>query len=70
VFTSFVLSVGHATQWGQVKKKSLKEKTKSTGRAEGAPTGTRGRGRGTERGAERGTRGRGGSSGCGRGTDL
>ena len=65
-----MLRVGHATQWGQVKKKSLKDKTKATGRPEGAPTGTRGRGRGAERGVERGSRGRGGSSDSGRGTDL
>ena len=52
---------GHASQWGQVKKKSLKDKPKATGRPEGAATGTRGRGRGGfERGAERGSRGRGG----------
>jgi CUE domain len=56
-----IIFVGHATQWGQVKKKSLKDKPKTTGRPEGAPIGTRGRGRGaSDRGAERGTRGRGG----------
>ena len=55
--------LGHASQWGQVKKKSLKEKPKGTGRPEGAVAGTRGRGRGvSERGgAERGSRGRGGN---------
>jgi hypothetical protein len=54
--------VGHASQWGQVKKKSLKEKPKGTGRPEGAVAGTRGRGRGvSDRGAERGSRGRGGN---------
>ena len=55
--------VGHATQWGQVKKKPLKDKQKNTGRPEGTPTGTRGRGRsGADRGGERDSRGRGGSS--------
>lgn len=53
--------LGHAAQWGQVKKKSLKEKPKVTGRPEGAAAGTRGRGRSvSERGTERGGRGRGG----------
>jgi CUE domain len=55
--------VGHAAQWGQVKKKSMKDKPKPTGRADGpgAATSIRGRGRGgTDRGIERGGRGRGG----------
>jgi hypothetical protein len=55
--------LGHAAQWGQVKKKSLKEKPKGTGRSEGAASGTRGRGRGgTERGVPERGRGRGGIS--------
>ena len=54
--------IGHAAQWGQVKKKSLKDKPKVTGRPEGSTTGGRGRGRGgSERGADRGSRGRGGN---------
>ena len=56
--------IGHAAQWGQVKKKTLKDKPKVTGgRAEGTASPGRGRGRGGyERGGggERGTRGRGG----------
>lgn len=53
--------IGYAAQWGQVKKKTIKDKPKATGRPEGAATGTRGRGRGgSDRGADRGTRGRGG----------
>ena len=54
--------LGHAAQWGQVKKKSLKEKTKTAGKPEGVAAGTRGRGRGgSERGTDRSARGRGGT---------
>lgn len=57
-----MLTKGHATQWGQVKKKTVKDKAKSTARTETPQTtATRGRGRGaSERGTDRGTRGRGG----------
>jgi hypothetical protein len=56
--------LGHAAQWGQVKKKTLKEKTPKSvsGRSDNSfTTGSRGRGRGGDRGAERGSRGRGGN---------
>jgi len=58
---SSILKLGHATQWGQVKKKGTKDKAKPSSWTETAPTATRGRGRGgAERGADRGPRGRGG----------
>ena len=55
--------VGHVSQWGQVKKKSIKDKGKPTGRADGSggTINIRGRGRGgSDRGFERGGRGRAG----------
>ena len=54
---------GHAAQWGQVKKKSVKDKGKIAGRGEATSITARGRGRGgAERTSDRGGRGRGGMS--------
>jgi len=56
---------GHAAQWGQVKKKSVKDKGKIAGRTEGSSVTARGRGRGgAERSSDRGGRGRGGMTGA------
>lgn len=58
--------LGHATQWGQVKRKGVKDKekvVKSQSWTESPPSSGRGRGKAApERGFDRGSRGRGGNS--------